>query len=265
MSIEQRVKQTLKEIKLNKKEKILVALSGGKDSAVVAYLFKKLGYNMEGIYINLRIEKYSEDCLKAVKQLCKNLDIKLHIYDIREETGKSIISFFKKNSAKRISNCTICGVFKKWILNKKARELKATKIATGHHRDDELQTFLMNVFKGSPQLNSNFGPILKIKDKKFAVKIKPLFFVSEKEIESYVIKNKIPAVREICPYRTETYRIKVRKLFEKISEKERQNMMRNFLKIAKKIKTDSSQIKYCEICGEPSRNKICKKCELMGI
>ncbi len=263
--IEQKIKKTLKQINLNKKEKILVALSGGKDSAITAYVLKKLGYNIEGIYINLKIGKYSEQCLKSVEELCEVLDIKCNIYDIKKETGKSMINIFKKNSYRKISNCVVCGVFKKWILNKKARELKADKIATGHHRDDELQTFLMNIFKGSPQLNSNFGPVLGIKNSKFVIRIKPLFFISEKEIENYANKNKIPAVKEICPYRQETYRVKIRKIFEKISEKEKENMMKNFLKLSKRIKRNTDKINYCEICGEPSRNKICKKCQLFKI
>jgi len=266
MKIENKVKQTIKKYKLcNKKEKVIVALSGGKDSTVTACLLKKLGYNVEALHINLKTGKYSEDCLKVVEEICEELNIKLNVYDLKKETGKSIVSFFKQNSYRKISNCAICGVIKKGVMNKEARKLKADKIATGHHRDDQLETFLMNIFKGSPHLNSGFHPILKIKDKKLVVKIKPLFFISENEIEDYVVKNKIPVVKNICPYRKETYRVETRKFFEMISEKEKQNMMKNFLTLYKKTKKDKSQLQYCKLCGEPSRNKICKKCELMKI
>ena len=83
-NIETIVKQTLAKIKLSKRDKILVALSGGKDSTVTAYLLKKFGYNIEGFHINLGMGGYSERCLEAVKQLCKQLDIKLYLYDIKK-------------------------------------------------------------------------------------------------------------------------------------------------------------------------------------
>ena len=82
MGISQKVKETLEKEELGpedlKNEKIIVALSGGKDSAVTAYILKKLGYNIEGLHINLNVGKYSQDCLEAIKKLCNILDIKLH-------------------------------------------------------------------------------------------------------------------------------------------------------------------------------------------
>jgi len=263
MNIEIKIRNTIQKYKLcNKKERIFVALSGGKDSAVIIYILKKLGYNVEGIHINLGMGKYSVECIDSVKELCQKLGIKLNSYYVEKETGKKIPKIIKKNPC--LSSCTICGVFKKWILNKKSRELKADKIVTGHHLDDELQTFFMNVFKGAPQLNANFGPILKFKDKKFVVKIKPLFFIEEKEIKDYAKKNKIDFIEEICPYRKETYRIEVRKFFKEISSKQKKNMLKNFLELSKKKKINT-KVNYCEVCGEPSRNKICKRCELMKI
>ncbi len=262
MKIEEKLKNTIKKYKLcNKKEKILVALSGGKDSAVLAFLLKKFGYNIEGIHVYLGMGKYSNECLKSVEELCAMIGINLHVYYSKKEIGKNMPEIIKKN--KNLSSCTMCGVFKKWILNKKARELKADKIATGHHRDDELQTFFMNILKGSPGLSSNFGPMLKLKDKKFIIKIKPLFEISEKEIEKFSKKSKFPVVKEICPYRKETYRVEVRKFFSKLSEKEIKNMMKNFNELSKKIEKDSGELKYCEKCKEPARGDICKKCELI--
>ncbi|MCK5624849.1 TIGR00269 family protein [Candidatus Pacearchaeota archaeon] len=271
MKIEQKVKQTLKKIKLNKKEKIIVALSGGKDSTVTAYLLKKLGYNIEGFHINLRIGKYSEDCLEAIEKLCKDLKIKLHVYDMKNEMGSGMCylrtSIQSSPGKGRLKNCAICGVIKKWILNREVRKLKADKIATGHNLDDEAQTFLMNIFKGSPKLSVNSGPItLNMHDEKFIPRIKPLFYVAENDIREYSKKNKLPVNYGACPCALDSYRIQVRKFLDTLSKKDKENIVKNFDKLLKKIsKSKDDKITYCEMCGEPSRNNICKKCELMKI
>jgi len=268
MELEQKVKQTLRKIKLNKREKILVALSGGKDSCVTAYLLKKLGYNIEGFHIYLGMGKYSERCLKAVKELCENLGIKLHLYDIKKEMGSSMCYIRAKvqHEKKGLKNCAICGVIKKWIMNREARKLKVNKIATGHNLDDEIQTFLMNIFKGSPELSANSGAITQnVKDKKFITRIKPLFYVDEKDIKKYSKEKKLPVVYEKCPCALDSYRIQMREFVNTLTKKQKENVIKNFEKLLPKIKKLKSKEKlnYCEICGEPSRKKICRMCELV--
>jgi len=271
MNIENKIKQTLKKIKLKKNEKIIVALSGGKDSTVTAYLLKKLGYNIQGFHINLRIGKYSEDCLDAVKKLCEDLNIKLQIYDMKNEMGSGMCylrtSIQSSGGKEKLKNCAICGVIKKWILNREVRKLKADKIATGHNLDDEAQTFLMNMFKGSPKLSANLGPItLNIPDKKFIPRIKPLFYVAEDDIRKYSKKKKLPVNYKSCPCALDSYRIQIRKFLNTLSKKDKENIINNFELILDKIQSKKdNKIIYCQLCEEPSRNKICKKCELMHI
>lgn len=268
--LETQVKKTLNEIKLSKKEKILVALSGGKDSTVTAYLLKKFGYQIEGIHIDLKIGTYSQKCLQKVAKLCEQLEIPLHIYDVKKEMGSSMCylrSAIQSKSKGTIKNCAICGVIKKWILNKQARKLKFNKIATGHNLDDEAQTFLMNIFKGSPKLSANIGAITQNKkNKKFITRIKPLFYVLEKDIKEYSKKHKLPVHYEKCPCAIDSYRIQIRNFLEKVPGKNKKNIIKNFNKLRHKIqKSKDFRMNYCEICGDPARKNICKKCELMDI
>lgn len=268
MKIEQKIKQTLAKIKLSKKDKILVALSGGKDSTVTAYLLKKFGYKIEGFHIDLGMGGYSERCLAAVKKLCKQLNIKLHLYNIKKEMGGSmcyIRTSIQTTHGKGLKNCAICGVIKKWIMNKAARNLKVDKIATGHNLDDEAQTFLMNILKGSPQLSANSGAITRNeKDKKFITRIKPLFYVAENDVREYSKKMKLPVVYEHCPCALDSYRIQIRQFTNSLTTKEKENVMKNFDKLSDRLQglKSSEGLNYCEVCGEPSRNKICKMCEL---
>jgi uncharacterized protein (TIGR00269 family) len=271
MDIESKIKETFKKWKFgNKKEKIVVALSGGKDSTVTAYVLKKLGYNIEGFHIDLKIGSYSEKCLEAVRKLCNDLKIKLHLYDIKQEMGSSMCylrSGIQSRSKGEIKNCAICGVIKKWIINKQVREINADKIATGHNLDDEVQTFLMNIFKGSPQLSANSGPITRnVSDKKFIPRIKPLYYIPEEKVREFAKKNNLPVVYEKCPCALDSYRIQVRSFVDKLSDKDKWNVINNFEKLFDRIqKTKEGEVTYCEVCNEPSRNKLCKKCSLMQL
>lgn len=270
VKIENRVKKTLRDIGLSKNDRILVALSGGKDSTVTAYLLKKFGYRIEGIHIDLKIGDYSERCRGAVEELCGDLGIRLHVYDMKSEMGSGMCylrsAVQSKAGGKGLKNCAICGVIKKWILNKQARKLKANHIATGHNLDDEAQTVLMNVFKGSLELSANVGPISKnTQSKKFIPRVKPLFYVDENDIRKYSKAKKLPVVYDKCPCALDSYRIQVRGFIDTLPEKDKLNILKNSEVMLKRIKKDNKKVNYCEICREPSRKKICKKCELMQI
>ena len=273
MDIEQKVKQTLKNIELSKKDKILVAMSGGKDSSVVAYLLKKLGYKVEGFHINLGMGSYSERCLNAVKELCNQLGIKLHLYDIKKEMGNSMCylrnAIQTNENGKELKNCAICGVIKKWIMNREARKIHGiSAIATGHNLDDESQTFLINILKGSLPLSAHSGVKTKnIADRKFIARIKPLFYIAEDDIREFSKKMKLPVVYEKCPCALDSYRIQIRQFTNTLETGEKENIMKNFDILFPRIQKLKSKegLRYCEICGEPSRNSICRMCQLMKI
>lgn len=272
-SFEDKVKKTIIKYKLcSKKENIIVACSGGKDSTAVLYLMKKFGYNVEALMINLMIGDWSKRNLDNVKKFCKSIGVKLHVVNIKDISGSSICYIRHKIQSKvKLTNCMICGVIKRWILNKKSRELGGKKLVTGHNLDDEAENLVMNLFKGKPEISFRLGPKTGIvKEKKFIPRIKPLYFCTNDEVREYSKEMKFPVLYSACPCSVGVFRRNVRKFIEdvkKIIPEVKENLVYGFIKDLPKFKKEYKlgKLVYCSICSEPSQNEVCKKCELMGI
>ncbi len=271
--VENKVKMTIKKYKLfTKKEKILVACSGGKDSTALAYILKKLGYDIEAITLNPSIKNSSRKNLDNLKCFCRKNMIKLHIVSFKQETGYALDEIKKILDSKGVSMayCTICGILRRYLLNKKAKELKAEKLATGHNIDDEAESVLMNLLRGNIGLMARLGPIAGVvKSKGFIPRVKPLYLCREKDIQSYSKLMKFPVAYERCPYAQSSYREIVRNElidFEKKYPKTKENIINWFLRILPELKKDfkkDEEMTYCTVCGEPSQRTICNACTIL--
>ena len=267
MNIERRVADTIKKYKLLKKsDKVVVALSGGKDSTSVIYILKKLGYNVEGLMIDLYLGQWSETHKENMTKFCENNNIPLTIVDLKKELGQGIC-FIKAvlKKQKNLTGCTVCGIIKKWILNKWAKKLKADKIVTGHNLDDEAQNVLMNFLKGNILLGVNSSPSAGGKPVAgFAQRVKPLFFIPENDIRAYAKKRKFEILYDKCPCSFETYRSDTRDWLDNISDKEKLAIVKNFQELVPKLRTENVfELKICKSCGEPSRSDICNYCKIV--
>lgn len=274
-NFEKQVKKTIEDFELiSKGDKILVACSGGKDSTTALYLLKKFNYRVEALFIDLLLGEYSKKNYENIKKFCSENEIKLHSVSIRDEFGYKVcyVHSILKSKGYRIKNCTICGVMKRNIMNRKARELKFNKLATGHNLDDEAQTIFMNFLQGNLMLCAKLGPKTgQIMDDKFIPRIKPLYFSMERDITRYSEIKKFPVIYEKCPCAIDTFRLEVKNYLNEIEKeypKVKEDIVRNFIKILPKIKEyykSDEKLKYCEICGEPSRKDICKICFILNL
>lgn len=269
---EERIASTIKDHRLiREKDKVLVAVSGGKDSTTALYTLKKMRYNVEGIIIDQLLGEYSRQNLDNIKEFCKDNNILLHVIHMRDEYGSSVCYMKSMLDGKgiHINTCAICGVIRRSILNKKGRQLKADKIATGHNLDDEVQTVFMNFIRGDMARCARIGPTAGvIKDKKFIPRIKPLYFCREDEVERYSRIHGFPVVYDPCPCSVESTRSNVKNIlneWEDAHPGSKKGMLKGFLEIKPLLQTKQKggKISECVLCGEPSSNKVCKTCSIL--
>lgn len=262
-------KTTGKNHLIKKNDKICIALSGGKDSSSLLYLFWKVfrqrrDLKIFALIIDEGIGNYRKECIKEAEKLCKKLGIKLYKTSFKKELGITIDKVAKKTS----KTCTYCGVFKRYLLNKKARELGATKLAVAHNLDDEAQAIIMNVIRCDLKRFERLGPIPGvIRDKKFVPRIKPLRQIHEKELYLYAATNSLPFCSKECPYSHDNVRRDVRKLINDLEEKypgTKIQIVKFYDAIIKKLAIQKKgKLGHCKKCGEPTNQEICKACELL--
>lgn len=271
---EKKVKKTIEDYSLiEKNDKVVVACSGGKDSTTTLYLLNKFGYKVEGLMIDLLIGSWSDRHLQNTKKFCDDNGVKLHVVNIRDDFGGSIRCVRSAVQSKiKVNNCSVCGVIKRWLLNREARKLGATKIATGHNLDDISESLMMNLFLASPNLNIGLGPkTMAVEDKKLVPRIKPLYFCLNAEVERYSRHMGFPVIYSPCPCSYHAYRTDARRFLkqaEKLVPGATYNIVESFLRLLPNLQElypAKGELRYCDTCGEPTRRKICKTCEFMEL
>ncbi|MBN2458610.1 TIGR00269 family protein [Candidatus Woesearchaeota archaeon] len=275
--VEKKVRRTIRKHRLfTLKDRIAVAVSGGKDSVVCMYILKKMGYSIRAVTIDPGIGKYSQENLKNLKSICKRYEIALDVISFKEELGMGIRKILSKMRSEGIdySACMICGILKRYLLNRYAKENSFVAIATGHNLDDEAQAFLMNVFRNDFRLAVRQGPKPGItRSAGFVQRVKPLYNISEQEIIRYSKAMRFPVYYGICPLSTDAYRrqfIAILDGFEKKHPSVKYNILGFQEIMAKGIKStghgksgNGTRVGRCERCGEPSSNSVCKACHIM--
>jgi uncharacterized protein (TIGR00269 family) len=265
--VERKIKRDIRKFKMvERNDRIAVALSGGKDSIALLYILHKIFKNrpdieLLAITIDEGISGYRENTIKYAEKLTGELGIPLKVSSFYDGFGITLDELAVK---KEDAACTLCGVLRKNILNRVARELGATKLATGHNLDDESQTVLMNCFRGDVDRMKRMLP--DAIQPGMVLRIKPLRSIPEKEVALYGFLNDLPVSTDECPYSGEALRNEIREIINNYEVKHpgtKYSLLGGFEAISKALDPPATQVFQCEKCGEPSSESICKTCRLL--
>lgn len=173
-------------------DKIAVGLSGGKDSITLLHALNNLRkyydkkFELVAITIHPGSDNFKTD---ELKKMCDSLDIPYIVY-------MSNIFEVVFDIRKEKSPCSLCANMRRGMLNSVAIENGCNKIALGHHMDDVIETAVMNLF-----LNGSFNTFAPVTylSRSDVKTIRPLVYVSEKELRATARQNEYPVVDKSCP------------------------------------------------------------------
>ena len=282
-NIEKNIYKTISKYKmLNPHDKIIVALSGGKDSISLLYNLIKIQertYNSEPIIalmIDEGIKGYRKNSIEKAKDFCKIYDIEHKIISFKEKIGyklDEIINIKKKSIDYRYA-CNYCATFRRRLLNDSAKDLGGTVLALGHNLTDVAETFLMNILYKRFHIIANqylFKEQNSRIENYFIRKITPLMRIPEDEIFLYANIKKFDYYPSHCPYREKDPIIRKRVLdfiqkCKQYSPEIEFNLFNGFLELSKSLYYQNEKINYksCQLCGYPCGNtKICTYCNYL--
>lgn len=271
---ERKAKKTIAKFRMiGKTDTVVVGLSGGKDSSAVLSIVAGIARNHKSIKViaitvDEGIRGYRDKTIRDAKALCRKLGVTHKVYSYRKEFGYTLDQIVKKLDT---NPCSICGVLRRYILNKYSRKLKANRLATGHNMDDEAQSVIMNQFRSNVETTARLGPVTGVvDDPRFVRRIKPFYLLLEEEVMLYSTLKGLPHPPKRCPYSHTAYRNEIRAMlneFEKRHPGVKNNVINSFLKILPLLKRhyskESGKIKTCR-CGEPAAGDVCKVCQILG-
>ena len=190
-------------------DRIGVGVSGGKDSvALLAFLAELRKYNDKKFQIEaVTIDMGLGMDYTSMQQLCEKLDVKFNL--IKTEIGLIIFEHRKEKNP-----CSMCSKMRRGALNQAILDRGMNKLALGHHYDDAVETFMMSlIYEGRI---SCFQPVTDL-DRTGIVQIRPMLYIHEKSIDSFVKRNDLPVITNRCPVDKYTKREEIKQLVYDLS------------------------------------------------
>lgn len=175
-------------------DRIAIGISGGKDSvcllAGLAKLrqFAGIDFTIKAVTLDPCFGGEQTD-YSPIQKLCEELDVEYRI--LRTDIGQIVFDIRKETSP-----CSLCARMRRGALHDAAKEMGCNKIALGHHKDDAIETFIMNLFNEGRV--GCFSPISYLSRKDLTM-IRPLIFAEESQVVAAIARNQLPVVKSVCP------------------------------------------------------------------
>jgi tRNA 2-thiocytidine biosynthesis protein TtcA len=229
-------------------DKVMVCVSGGKDSYAMLDILLKLRtrapihFDIVAVNLDQKQPGFPEEILP---NYLRNLEVPFHI---EEQDTYSIV---KRVVPEGKTTCGLCSRLRRGILYRVADELGATKIALGHHREDILETLLLNMFYGGKI--KAMPPKLKSDDGKHIV-IRPLAYVPEKNLEAYATQENFPIIPcNLCGSQTNLQRVAMKDLlksWEKSHPGRVESIFKSLTQVAPSHLLDSTLFDFQQLSAE---------------
>lgn len=190
-------------------DKIVVGISGGKDSMTLLYalkLFQRFSpakFDLYAVTLSMGFDNFD---VTPIYDFCNKIDVPYKV--VNTEIAKIVFDIRKEPNP-----CSLCAKMRRGALHDTVKELGFNKIALGHHADDAIETmFLSMLYEGRI---TTFKPVTHL-DRKDIYNIRPLVYVKEKQVISAIERHNIPVVKSPCPMDKNTKREEVKQLLNQI-------------------------------------------------
>jgi len=247
-----------------RQQRILIAVSGGKDSLSLWDILGRLGYSADGLYIGLGIDEgiqYSAESERLTRMFAEQRGLRLHVVNFRDEFGESVPELSSRTRRGKDKPCSVCGTSKRHVMNQVALKEGYDILVTGHNLDDETATLFSNTLNWIPGYLTRQAPVLDNDLPGTVRKAKPLCRIYEREMAAYALLRGIEYIYEECPFSAGSNTIYYKEILNKL-EKDRPGDKLSFYiaylqakengLFAHQADPELENIHACPNCGQPT-------------
>lgn len=248
-------------------ERVLVAVSGGKDSLAVWDLLLELGYEADGLYVGLGIGDYSDESGEYARAFAADRGLRLREIDLRHDHGYDVPTAAR---ATRRVPCSACGLSKRHLFDAAARDNGYDALATGHNLDDEAAVLLGSTLRWDVDFLARQLPVLPA-GRGFPRKVKPLVRLTERETAAWCVVRGIDYQVEECPMAAGNRHLNYKSVLNEIEARSpgsKSAFYLNFLDKMAPLLADQrtavvDTLTPCARCGAPTTGDVCAFCRLV--